>query len=147
MADVRLSEVLTAVVPSGPNVAADDMPGFANALGQVGILLLGWYPSARFGREEMTAWSLLLGGLDPDIFVPAAVQWAQEHPDWPPTAPQFRKCVEEMTRRRANEIVRRRTEEMLAATEAQLLEEVCTGGENQKITRTAPHGSVSSRSS
>lgn len=119
MTEVLLSEVLTDAVHSAERQQADG--AFVQAISEVGVLVLGWFPNARFGREEITTWSYLLSGLDPELFVPALVAYVQDHTDWPPTAPQLRKSVEALARRRTNEIIRARTELMLAATEAQLL--------------------------
>ncbi|WP_298337646.1 hypothetical protein [Ferrimicrobium sp.] len=103
-----------------------DPTALVTALVNVGTLIVGWYPNAHFGQNEILTWIYLLDGFDPALFVPAIVEYAKQNPDWPPSAPKFRIAVEELTRRRKNEDTRRRTQEMLVDIEGRLIEEACS---------------------
>jgi hypothetical protein len=127
MAIAKLSEVLNNYQPSNLGVSGDEA-AIVTALATVGALIVGWYPNAHFGRDEVFTWVYLLDGFDPELFVPAIIEYAKQNPDWPPTAPQFRIVVDEVTRRRRNEEMRRRNQVSLAATEARLIEEACVAG-------------------
>jgi hypothetical protein len=125
MASTELAEVLHNYKTEALNVSDDTRPVF-NALANVGALIIGWYPNATFGREEMLTWSYLLDGYDPELFVPAIAEYAKTNPDWPPSAPQFRIVVDELTRRRHNDEMRRRNEAALTATVTRLISEAET---------------------
>ncbi len=124
MAIARLSEVLNSCQTPALEVTGDPT-ALVTALVNVGTLILGWYPNAHFGQNEILTWIYLLDGFDPALFVPAIIEYAKQNPDWPPSAPKFRIAVEELTRRQKNEDTRRRTQETLMATEARLIEEAC----------------------
>ncbi|MDA8330058.1 MAG: hypothetical protein M0027_02395 [Candidatus Dormibacteraeota bacterium] len=86
----------------------------ATALAGAVALLAGWYQSLKLGSDDLRAWAFLVRGLDASLFIPAAMAWAAEHPDWAPTAPQFRQMVERLA-------AEQRREELLEAN-ARLLE-------------------------
>jgi hypothetical protein len=110
----------------GSQYAIVESDEFHEALAAVGKLILGWWQHAHFGQDELLTWSILLQGLDPAFFIPALALYAEQHPDWPPSGPQFSQCVKQLYQRHTEEMIRRRTKEQLAKTEARLLGETTT---------------------
>lgn len=81
-------------------------PEIITALGHVVSLLLGWYPKVEYNKNTINSWGFLLRDLDSALFIPATEVWGKTHPDWPPTAPQFRQMVEQLQQERIAEEVR-----------------------------------------
>ena len=82
-------------------------PEIIEALSHVAGLLLGWYAKFECNKNMMTSWGFLLRDLDSTLFIPATEVWAKAHPDWPPTAPQFRQTVEQLQQEREDDEARR----------------------------------------
>ncbi|MHB1734852.1 MAG: hypothetical protein ACYCU8_15685, partial [Ferrimicrobium acidiphilum] len=82
MAIAKLSEVLDNYQPSNLGASGDEA-AIVGALAAVGALIVGWYPNAHFGRDEVFTWVYLLDGFDPELFVPAIIEYAKQNPDWP----------------------------------------------------------------
>ena len=93
-------------------------PEIIEALSHVAGLLLGWYAKFECNKNMMTSWGFLLRDLDSTLFIPAVEVWAEAHPDWPPTAPQFRQIVEQLRQEREAEESKRMLENIVEISKA-----------------------------
>ncbi len=91
----------------------------ATALAGAVALMAGWYQSLKLGSDEPRAWAFLVRGLDASVFIPAAMARAAEHPDWAPTAPQFRQMVERLAAEQRREELREANARLLDASKAE----------------------------
>lgn len=96
-------------------------PGTVSAVKQVIDLLRGWYRNFQPGADELTSWSFLLKSCDSSLFLPAAELWSQEHPEWPPNAPEFQQVVERLAYEREKEEVRQANMRLIETSKAKAL--------------------------
>ena len=90
----------------------------AAALSGAMSLLGGWYRNLKLGPSELKAWAFLMRDLDAGLFIPAAVTWGANHPDWPPTAPQFRQEVLNLESEKHRATLRQENARLLEASKA-----------------------------
>ena len=81
-------------------------------------LLGGWYRNFKLGPDDLKAWAFLMRDLDAALFIPAAMTWGANHPDWPPTAPQFRQIVRDLESEQQRAVLRQQNARLLKASKA-----------------------------
>ena len=73
---------------------------------QVLDLFRGWYRNFQPDGATVGSWSFRLKDCDASLFISAAELWADEHPEWPPSAPEFLVAVKRTGNDRSNAAAR-----------------------------------------